>query len=54
MKNFESQLRLGTGLILALYVVQHLVNHAFGIVSIEIGSQGTIQTDRTRINLWVS
>ncbi len=35
MKNFESQLRLGTGLILALYVVQHLVNHAFGIVSIE-------------------
>ncbi|MBT8436750.1 MAG: adenylate/guanylate cyclase domain-containing protein [Gammaproteobacteria bacterium] len=35
MKNFESQLRLGTGLILALYVVQHLVNHSFGIVSIE-------------------
>ena len=35
MKHLESQLRLGTGLILALYVVQHLVNHAFGIVSIE-------------------
>ena len=35
MKNLESQLRLGTGLILALYVVQHLVNHSFGIVSIE-------------------
>ncbi|MBT8433939.1 MAG: hypothetical protein KJN95_04730, partial [Gammaproteobacteria bacterium] len=35
MKNFESQLRLGTGLVLALYVVQHLVNHSFGIVSIE-------------------
>ena len=35
MKNIESQLRLGTGLVLALYVVQHLVNHAFGIVSIE-------------------
>jgi len=35
MKHFESQLRLGTGLILASYVVQHLVNHAFGIVSIE-------------------
>ncbi len=35
MKHFESQLRLGSGIILALYVVQHLVNHAFGIVSIE-------------------
>jgi len=35
MKVFESQLRLGTGLVLALYVVQHLVNHSFGIVSIE-------------------
>ncbi len=35
MIRFESQLRLATGLILALYVVQHLVNHAFGIVSIE-------------------
>ena len=35
MKYFESQLRLGTGLVLALYVVQHLVNHSFGIVSIE-------------------
>ncbi|MCP4982803.1 MAG: hypothetical protein GY935_20180 [Gammaproteobacteria bacterium] len=33
MKHLESQLRLGTGLILALYVVQHLINHAFGIVS---------------------
>ncbi len=32
---FESRLRLATGLVLALYVVQHLVNHAFGIVSIE-------------------
>ncbi len=54
MKNLESQLRLGTGLILALYVVLHLVNHAFGIVSIEIGSRVQIQTDRTRINLWLS
>jgi adenylate cyclase len=35
MKPIESQLRLATGIILALYVVQHLVNHAFGIVSIE-------------------
>ena len=35
MKHFESQLRLGTGIVLALYVVQHLLNHAFGIVSIE-------------------
>ena len=54
MKNFESQLRLGTGLILALYVVQHLVNHAFGIVSIEIDSRVQNQTDRNRVNLWVS
>jgi len=35
MQRIEAQLRLGTGLILALYVVQHLVNHSFGIVSIE-------------------
>jgi len=35
MKRIEAQLRLGTGLILALYVLQHLVNHSFGIVSIE-------------------
>ena len=35
MKKFESHLRLGTGLILAVYVLQHLVNHSFGIVSIE-------------------
>jgi len=35
MKHIESQLRLGSGIILALYVVQHLINHAFGIVSIE-------------------
>jgi len=35
MKHMESQLRLGSGIILALYVVQHLINHAFGIVSIE-------------------
>ena len=36
MKNIESQLCLGTGPILALYVVQHLIKHAFGIVSIEV------------------
>ena len=35
MRYIESQLRLATGIILALYVVQHLINHAFGIVSIE-------------------
>ena len=35
MKRIESHLRLGTGLILALYVLQHLINHSFGIVSIE-------------------
>lgn len=31
----ESRLRLGTGLILAVYVLQHLVNLSFGIVSIQ-------------------
>ncbi len=36
MKRIESQLRLGSGLILAAYVIQHLINHAFGIVSIEV------------------
>ena len=35
MKHIESRLRLATGIILALYVAQHLINHAFGIVSIE-------------------
>ncbi|MCP4331537.1 MAG: adenylate/guanylate cyclase domain-containing protein [Gammaproteobacteria bacterium] len=35
MKRFESQLRLGSGIVLAVYVTQHLLNHAFGIVSIE-------------------
>lgn len=35
MKYLESQLRLGSGLILAAYVTQHLINHSFGIVSIE-------------------
>lgn len=35
MHRLEAQLRLATGLILAVYVLQHLVNHAFGIASIE-------------------
>lgn len=35
MKYFESQLRLGTGIVLAAYVIQHLINHSFGIVSID-------------------
>jgi len=35
MKHLESQLRLGSGIVLAVYVMQHLINHAFGIVSIE-------------------
>ena len=35
MKHLESQLRIGTGLVLALYLVQHLINHGFGIVSID-------------------
>ena len=35
MKLIESRLRLATGIILALYLLQHLLNHAFGIVSIE-------------------
>ncbi|MGD8351078.1 MAG: adenylate/guanylate cyclase domain-containing protein [Gammaproteobacteria bacterium] len=35
MKLIESRLRLASGLVLAAYVLQHLVNHAFGIVSIE-------------------
>lgn len=31
----ESRLRLGTGLVLAIFVLQHVINHAFGIISIE-------------------
>jgi adenylate cyclase len=32
---FEARLRLGTALVLATFLLQHLVNHAVGIVSIE-------------------
>ena len=35
MKLLESKLRLSSGIVLAVYVTQHLLNHAFGIVSIE-------------------
>ncbi|MEM7018738.1 MAG: adenylate/guanylate cyclase domain-containing protein [Pseudomonadota bacterium] len=35
MEAWISKLRLWTGLALATYVIQHLVNHAFGIISIE-------------------
>ena len=35
MKQIESRLRLGSGIVLALYVAQHLINHGFGIVSID-------------------
>ncbi len=35
MKRLESRLRLGSAIVLALYVTQHLVNHGFGIVSID-------------------
>jgi len=35
MKQIESRLRLGSGIVLALYVVQHLINHGVGIISID-------------------
>ena len=35
MKRIESQLRMGSALVLAAYLVQHLLNHGFGIVSID-------------------
>ncbi|MDJ0778372.1 MAG: adenylate/guanylate cyclase domain-containing protein [Gammaproteobacteria bacterium] len=35
MTQLESRIRLGSGILLAVYVAQHLLNHAFGIVSIE-------------------
>jgi len=35
MKQLESRLRLGSGIVLALYVAQHLLNHGFGIISID-------------------
>ena len=35
MKQIESRLRLGSGIVLASYVAQHLINHSFGIISIE-------------------
>ncbi len=36
MLRIKSQPCLVTGLVSALYVLQYLVNHAFGIVSIEV------------------
>jgi len=36
MKAFESRLRLTTGIILSIYVIQHLINHSLGIVSFEL------------------
>jgi adenylate cyclase len=35
MKHLESKLRLASGIVLAVYLAQHLINHAFGIASIE-------------------
>lgn len=35
MKFLESRLRIATGIVLALYLIQHLINHATGIFSIE-------------------
>lgn len=35
MKFVESRLRIATGIVLALYLTQHLINHATGIFSIE-------------------
>jgi len=35
MKRLESQLRIGSAIVLAVYVAQHLINHGFGIVSID-------------------
>ena len=36
MTLFERRLRLGTGLFLAVYVSQHLLNHALGLVSYDL------------------
>lgn len=35
MYQWEKRLRLGTGLVLAVYVVQHFINHSLGIVGFE-------------------
>jgi adenylate cyclase len=35
MKQIESRLHLASGIVLALYVAQHLINHGFGIISID-------------------
>ncbi len=42
MKHLESQLRPGSGIVLALYMAQHLVNHAFGIVSFDAATVGEL------------
>ena len=35
MRGFERRLRLGTGLVVACFLVGHFLNHSLGIVSIE-------------------
>ena len=43
----ERRLRLWSGLVLAVYVIPHLVNHAFGIIS--IGAMETVRGGLTLI-----
>ena len=43
----ERQLRLWTGLVLAVFITLHLCNHALGLISIE-----TMEAMRTRVMPW--
>src|ERR1700741_1772705 len=43
-------LRLGSGLILFTYITAHLVNHALGLVSVDVAEQGL----RAVVAIWHS
>ena len=51
MAYLESKLRLISGLVLAAYVIQHFVNHAFGIVSFE-AAEAYRQSIATVFQVW--
>ena len=43
-REIVNRLRLGSGLVLLVYVFAHLTNHAFGIVSLEVMDAGRAVT----------
>ena len=46
----RQDLRLGSGLILFVYVAAHLANHALGLISVQVAEQGL----RVAVAVWHS